>query len=299
MKKTIVSKVLLALFLFLIPVPFSYGQSLTDTKTKWEQFNRMRLSGNDTQAQWRLLYQCYTQYLDILQASPYGASYSEAKNRLREIHPFLAQAAAWYSSHGDQQQALSCAQAFLDLPFLNAFQGESFTRDDYFANIASFAASGTYNSKDYKRAIRYFHLYLETGKKENRKMMYQYLTQAYIRLKDYDSAVSTVKEALVSYPDDYTLLSSGINSCLENGDQNSLQQFLTKALTIKPEDPTLLNIQGKLYEEKQEFQKALDIFKRLDKVKSGNLGITQHIALNYYNLGVLYYNKAGTKRNHG
>ena len=54
---------------------------------------------------------------------------------------------------------------------------------------------------------------------------------------------------------------------------------------------TLLNIQGKLYEEGHNFEQALDIYKKLQVVHPKALDVLKHLAINNYNIGVQNYNK--------
>ena len=50
-------------------------------------------------------------------------------------------------------------------------------------------------------------------------------------------------------------------------------------------------IQGKLFEDQQEYTKALNTYGQLEQIRPNNLGIAKRTALCYYNLGVNYYNK--------
>lgn len=180
---------------------------------------------------------------------------------------------------------------------MKAFQGESFVHDDYFPTMAYFAASGTFNARDYDKAINYFRVYLDTGEQKNRQNVYNYMAKACMNVKNYNLAISVLSEASNNYPNDFNILSMAINSCIEQEDNVNLQRFITKALTLRPNDETLLNIQGKLYEETQDFQKALNIYNKMKQARPNSLNIAQHVALNYYNLGVMHYNKASMEQN--
>jgi len=276
------------------------AQSIDKAAASYQQFNRLRADGTDESGIYSALYQCYKDYVEVLGAStPNTSAYSQAKVALREMYPFLQSGAAYNSSRGNQQNALLFAQAFMDVPLMKAFQGESFVRDDYFPTMAYFAASGTFNARDYDKAINYFRVYLDTGEQKNRQSVYSYMAKACMNIKNYDLAMSVLSEAANNYPNDFNILSMAINSCIEREDNINLQKFVTKALALKPNDETLLNIQGKLYEETQEFQKALNIYNKMKQSKPNSLNIAQHIALNYYNLGVMYYNKASMEQSEG
>lgn len=269
------------------------AQSIDKATISYQQFNKLRAEGANESDIYTALYQCYKDYVAVLTAATLNSpSYGQAKTILRELFPFLQSGAAYNSSHGNSQNALLFAQAFMDVPLMKAFQGESFVHDDYFPTMAYFAASGTFNAGNYDKAINYFRVYLDTGEQKNRQNVYSYMAKACMNIKNYDLAMDVLNEASNNYPSDFNILSMAINSCIEREDNVNLQRFVTKAMVLKPNDVTLLNIQGKLYEDTQEFQKALNVYNKMRQVKPNNLNITQHIALNYYNLGVMHYNKA-------
>lgn len=274
------------------------SQTLESAKESFSHFNRMRAEGENEVDVYTALYQCYSEFASVLNsASPNTPEYVQSKSALREIYPFLQNGAAYNSSHGNQKNALMFAQAFMDIPLMKAFKGEVFTRDDYFPTMAYFAASGTFNARDYGRAINYFRVYLETGEQKNRKNVYSYMAKACMNIGNYDLAMNVLNEGTNNYPDDFNMLSMAINNCIDREDNANLQKFVTKALSLKPNDETLHNIQGKLYEDTQEFQKALNIYTGMRRSHPNNLNIVQHIALNYYNLGVMYYNRASMEKN--
>lgn len=296
-KKVLIAVILVCIGFYASPLQ---AQSIDKAAAGYQQFNKLKAEGADEATIYSTLYQCYKDYVEVLEASgPNTPAYSQAKGALREIYPFLQSGAAYNSSRGSQQNALLFAQAFMDVPLMKAFQGESFVRDDYFPTMAYFAASGTFNARDYDKAINYFRVYLDTGEQKNRQNVYSFMAKACMNIKNYDLAMSVLSEAANNYPNDFNILSMAINSCIEREDNVNLQKFVTKALALKPNDETLLNIQGKLYEETQEFQKALNIYNKMKQAKPNSLNIAQHIALNYYNLGVMYYNKASMERNEG
>ncbi len=249
----------------------------------------------DEKSMYADIYRKYKNSVSVLKSSaPNSSAYMQAKKSLRDMYPLLQKGAVYNSGHGYHQNALLFAQAFIDVPLMKEFEGESFARDDYFPTMAYFAASGTYNVGDYERAIKYFKVYLSTNDQKNRKNVYMFMAKACISVKDYDLAVETLTEACNYYPNDYQLLSVAINSCIECDDKQSLQTFVSKAMAIKPNDMTLLNIQAKLYEDTMQYQKALDVYNRMLRSNPSSLTVTRHVAINNFNLGVMNYNKASS-----
>lgn len=269
------------------------AQTIEQAVAKHQQFNLLRAQGAADTEIYSALHGCYNDYVAVLDAAaPNTPAYVQAWQGLLEIHPFLRNGAAYFSSRGVQQNALIFAQAYMDVPLMDAFKHTTFVKDDQFVTMAYFAAAGTFNIRDYEKAIKYFQVYLNTGAQKNRQDVYAYMAKACMNLKDYDLARSVLDEAIAQYPSDFKMLSMAINTCIEQEDNVNLQRYVTKALALKPYDETLLNIQGKLYEDTQEFQKALAVYNKMKERKPNSLNIMQHIALNYYNLGVLHYNKA-------
>ncbi len=293
MKKSNHILVILLLLFYSFPV---LCQTIESANANYRQFISLRSSGGNENSMYSALYRSYQDYSDVLKSSKVNSSeYVQAKNSLKELYPLMQNAASYCSSHGNQKNALLFAQAFMDIPLMPEFKEESFARGDYFSTMAYFAASGTYNNGDYNRAIEYFKVFLSTGEQNNRKNVYMFMTKACMSVHNYSLAMSVLNEACNNYPNDFQLLSVAINTCIECEDNVNLQKYVTKALAIKPNDNTLLNIQGKLYEDTNEYQKALNIYNQMLRSNPNSLTVNRHLAINYYNLGVLNYSKAAVE----
>lgn len=269
------------------------AQTLSKAEASYAEFNKLRTSGGSEAAIYDALYHSYTDYLSVINGTRVDTpDYAASKRALREMLPFLQMGAAWSSNNRQMSNAVLFAQAYMDIHLLPAFSSDTFIRDEHFSQMAYFAASGTFNAGQYQKSIPYFRAYLDSGVQKERENVYAYMVKACMQAKEYGLAMEVVNEATNSYPNNYNMLSMAINSCLERQDNTNLQRFVEKAIKLRPNDIQLLNIQGKMYEEIQEFQKALGVFNQLDKMKPNNLGIAKHLACNYYNLGVTYFNKA-------
>ncbi|HIT48478.1 MAG TPA: caspase family protein [Candidatus Coprenecus stercoripullorum] len=245
-----------------------------------------------TESDYSSLYDSYRDNVSALKNSSRDSQdYMDAKQRLYEMRPYLQQGAVWYSRKGSQHNALLLAQAFVDIPMMEEFSGTSFPRDDYYPTMVYFAASGTYNSKDYRRAIPYLREYIATGASQNRKNVYMYLAKACSYVKDYRQAADVMEEASSIWPSDFNILSMTINACIDAEDNARLQKYVSRALSIKPSDPTLLNIQGRLHEDNRNFREAMEVYGKLRQIMPRSLEVAEHQAMNAYNLAVLYYNR--------
>ena len=260
-----------------------------------QQFNQMRMMGEEaSEAElYNVLYQCYTSYVTELNAAQEGSEeYTQAKKGLLEVHPFLYNGAAYSQKAKSEKNATAFAQAYVDLTMMDAFKNDVFVKDEQFSMITYLAAQGAYNAREYEKAINYFAIYLSTGDQRARENVYTFMAKACLGANKKELAMSVLEEGISQYPRNFSMLSTAINRCIEEEDNKNLQRYVTLATAVKPNDETLLNIQGKLYEDNQEFGKALEIYKKLDALKPNSLTIMQHIALNYYNQGVLNFNKA-------
>lgn len=275
------------------------AQTYSEAMAAYQAFQSAGASGDEARTL-DALYSCYKSLEAALRnAQPGNTEYSEMKNLMREIWPSLQRGAAYNSSHGNKGNAVLFAQAFIDVPLMPCFAGETFPTDDYFPTMAYFAASNTYNMKDYERAVKYFRVYLDTRDPKNRQSVFEHAAKAYMNLKNYDMAMNVLNEATDAFPDNFNMLSMAINNCIDRNDQPNLQRFVDKAIKLRPNDETLLNIQGKLYEDTQDFQKALNVYNKLKQSKPNNMTIMKHIAVNYYNLGVLNFNNAAMEQSSG
>lgn len=263
-------------------------------------FNHTRANSEDYDAIYNALNACYQAALTQLNSSAPGSEdYIEARDILAEIHPFLRAGAYYFSKQKNENNALFFASAYVGLPQHEAFQGYTFTKDDQYAELAYYAAGGNYRMGRKAEAIPFFQAYIETGDQKNRKNAFLYMAEACIETGNRAMANEVLTQAITAYPGDMALLTKAINNAIEAGDNDALRGFVEKAASLKPNDEAILNIQGKLYEDTQEFQKALNTYMQLDKVKPNNLQVKKHIALNYYNLGALNHNKAQMEDNSG
>lgn len=268
------------------------AQSLTKAEATYAQFNKFRAS-NDKASMYNALYHSYEEYAKVLNASTINSSnYSVSKQALRDIFQYLPSGAAWSQSKGQQTNCIMFAQAYIDITLMEAFKGDILPKSENHAALAHIAAAGAYNSKNYDKAVLYLRAYLDSGDQRKREECYRSLVEAYIKLNKLKEAVATIAEAIKYYPNNKDLLDLGINNAMVTEDWDNLQFFLDKALAINPNNSSYLDAQGKLYEKRNDFQKAITVYNKLNKLKPQNLDINKHLALDYYNMGVDYYNKA-------
>lgn len=259
----------------------------------YKRLRTMRFDGFDEKDYYPALIECYEANVTAIDSLPDHPRADISKAVLLDIYKDLLDGAYFYSAAGNSAELTRFARAYLDIGDMPAMAGEKLQYEERaLPTVAYIAASGAYNSQQFDDAIRYFDKYLATPDQAQRENVYTYLGQACLYTKDYQHAVSSMAEGTVLYPSNYNLLTLGLQACIDGDHGDNIPFFLEKALMLKPNDEQLLNIQGQMYEDNQEYRAALDIFHRLDEMRPNNLSITKHLALCYYNLGVNYYNAA-------
>lgn len=216
----------------------------------------------------------------------------QVREILRSLDPELQYGAYFHSKNSQQQEMARFARAYIDVQLLPELKDARWQRDANFPNMVYICASDAYNKKEYEKAIDYFRLYFTTGADTYREKVYMFMGQAAINTKNYGLAVASMTEGANVYPSNEHIVKLGLQASIDGGFGDNIQDFLSKALVIKPQDESLLTIQGKLYEDKGNYPAAIDVYSRLDQMKPNNLRITQRLAMCYYNLGVTNYNQA-------
>ena len=203
--------------------PFARAQQLGSLEEKYQLFLSQRKS-QEQEKSFQTLMECYEGYTALLKSVSHDhPDYIQAKKALRSLRPYMQIAAGYYSSKRDQPSALPFAQAFVDIPMMEAFATDRFAQDEDYPTMVYFAASGTYNAGDYRRALGYFSEYLRTGDEKFRQTVCTAQAKVLIDLKEYDAAIQALEESSAHYPDDFLLLSMAINTCIEQEDRVRLQ----------------------------------------------------------------------------
>ena len=283
--------IIIAIAICLFPL-IATAQSVEQSDMALKEFVRLNNSGGNKADMYRALQTCYQGYINIVKSNSREADYNQARESLKIIYPYLQNAAGYYSQNNDQRMATFFARAYVDMPMLDAFRDEQFAHDNYYPTIVYFAASNTFNAGDYEAAIKYYNEYLKTGEQTKRKNAYGYLYKACIKADNPALASTILESAVTNYPNDFDMLSLAINAAIDGKDYIRLSGYVTKALQLRPNNPDLLNIQGKMYEDTRDFENALKVYEKMKQLNPRSMSVTEHIALNTYNLGVMYYNKA-------
>ena len=268
------------------------AQTITESNEAYKEFVQIANKDGDKTQMYDALYRCYTAtYAIVTHSEKTSAEYTQAIYNMKNLIPFLPNAAAYNSNNQSVGNAIKFARAYVDAVSLPDFADGGYTTQNAYSQLSYFAAANLVNRRQYEEAIPYLQAYLRSGDDKYRKSVFMNLIKACAQSNKYQLAVITLEQASDNYPTDYDIVSSAVNLCIDHKDNANLQKFVGKGLALRPDDETLLNIQGKLYEEGHNFEQALDIYKKLQVVHPKALDVLKHLAINNYNIGVQNYNK--------
>ena len=268
--------------------------ALSKADRDMETFVAQNNAGASNAALYESLYSAYRTYLYIVKQEPNNQS---GLAGLRKVYPYMIDGAVFFSQQNQALKALDYALAYVDIPKMQVFKNERFSRSDYYPTICYFAATTAYNNKRFDEAIRCFHSYIETGEQKNLENSYTYMARAYKFRGDYKGQLVAIDEALKAYPTTNNFLYEAINACIENKDDASLDKYVTKALTLNPNDMKVLPIKAKMLADEGNFVDAYPLYERLYKVKPNDFNVCRMYATVSYNYAAQLINGANTINN--
>ena len=266
------------------------AQDINQAATYYNSFAQHMNNGSEASA-YIALYQSYEVYMKILSSSaPTSLEYGQAKVALKNMFPYLEKAAYYYSARNDQARTLQYAQAHVGVSVLPAMQNEGLQRSPNYTILAKLAASAAWRSQDYEKAIPMLSAYLSTGDTDMRREVYNNLGIAYYKTKNYTQGTLVLEEGLRQYPNDLNMHMALIEICKKSNNESVLQTYLPKAIALLPANdqrmPTLLNMQGDLQENHNQYEDAVITYSKLRRLMPNDLNTARHLALSCYNAGV-------------
>lgn len=252
-----------------------------------------KLQIGDKDSAYLKLAECTNIFMDIVKmGTPSSPAYEGSRINLRQVHPHLENAAYYFTRMQDSKKALAFTFLYLEIPKLETFTGETFATDRNYPNLVYYAASESYNSGNFDKAVEYLNEYINTNDSIRRRDAMLYLMSACHLTHEESLRVQILYQALREYPDYYPFIVMAMQEAYNGGDYVMAQSYLDKALAQKPNEIELLNVQGKIYEQFNDYEKAIKIYEKLNAIKSDVLEINEHLSLCYYNLGVMNFNLA-------
>ncbi len=268
---------------------------MTSAEQNYANFVRLYQSETaDKKLMYSFLWDSYKEYLSFLNGA--GSS-GMVKEKLRIIYPHLVNGAAYFSQCGRTTEAMEFAKAYVNMPKQAAFQGERFTRSENYPTIVYYAATGTFNSRQFSEAITYFQDYLETGETSRLQDCYYYMSKAYYYNKDYIRQQQILEAGIVRLPSNVRLIYEMINLCIERRLTDRLEIYVNKALSLNPKDMNVLPMKAKLLADKGQLEDALNLYTMIYSRNSADLKIIKQYATVCYNYAATLINGANAVEN--
>lgn len=289
MKRVLLSVISVLVFTAVNP-GCGLAQDRSQAERNYQSFIQLYNGGaTDKNAMYTYLIRSYRDYIALLGASPADQA---LKEKLRSIYPHLINGAAYYSQRGQSGDALEFAVAYVDLPKHRAFQGERFTRDDYYPTLVYFAATGTYNSKRFGDAVNFFQDYIDSGATEKLQDCYYYMSKAYGYRKDDLRQLQILEAGVERFPAATRLIYEMVNCCITQKRTDKLEWAVNKALAINPEDMNVLPAKAKLLADNGRLEEALGLYTRIYNRKPNDARIVKQYAAVCYNYAAAIINNA-------
>ena len=289
MKKIIVLTVILSLLAY----NQAFSQSLSKAHERYREFIALANSSSDKAKLYSVSYQCYDECRKVADyIDRNAAAYTEVREMLVNLRPYLRNGAVYHSQSGRTAEALRHAKAYLDMGYMPMFAGERYTDAPDYTRLVYFAASGSYNSGDYKGAVKYLSLYIDTHETDHRRDSFRFKADALVKTGDIYAALKTLDEGIAEFPYYFEYLAQAIDICQDNELYERLEGYVSKARQMKPDDERLLQIQALMYERTGDYMNAYLTWQNLQKKRPQSLSIAKHLAVNCYNVGVLYFNRS-------
>ncbi|MFV0592920.1 MAG: tetratricopeptide repeat protein [Draconibacterium sp.] len=139
-----------------------------------------------------------------------------------------------------------------------------------------------YNGKNFDKAVKYF---TEATKYDyNGAKTYSMIADCYTQMKDTASALKTVQDGFLKYPEDNAILTSMVDLYMKMGKNEDALKYLEMAIEQDPTNVTYYFAKGALLEKFNQEDKAVEAYLKATEVDPSFFNA-------YYNLGALYYNK--------
>lgn len=268
--------------------------SLEEASSLYKDIKKMQFDGVDDDVLYDAVYNAYQKAFATLATDTISdAAADQCRGMLLDLTNSLARAAIHYSSNGNSDKMGKFSCAYVDVQTMPQMATAEFRRDpELYPALVYAAASSSYNAKNIDNAIRYFEEYLNTGEKKQREQVSLFYGQSLLATNQQQRGLKPLVAAADEYPANLQILTIAMQFCLDTQRRDLLPPLVERALAFKPNDEKLLNLQAQVFEDKNDYRGALDIYMRLEEAHPNSLSINENIARCYYNLATGYYNES-------
>lgn len=273
--------------MFVLSVLTTLAQTLSSAQSTYNRYTSMVSAGQENATVYNILLQAYEEYKYVIKNSDKGSSdYNQAKSALKEIFGQLQNGAYYFTGLNNEPMTVKMAQKYVELSLLAPMAEENLMQSEGYPLFTFFAGYKSYDSGDYATAVLFLQTYLSTSDNEHREDVFVMLAHSLYMMKNYDSAKYVTNQGIKNYPANENLIKILIQSCLDSNDDTALEDALRKGTNMYPNDTGLLTNLCKLYERRQDYARAAESYKKLDRIMPNDINVYTHMAFNYYNAGI-------------
>lgn len=213
----------------------------------------------------------------------------DIKSILGANHVYLFNGGAYYFDQKDYKKAYDFFNQYLEISELPMFVGsQTAEKDSTFMTVQFYAAVAATQLGDSKTAVAALNRAKSADYRAND--VYQYLCYEYEQAKDSVSLEKTLEEGLAKFPDEQYYLMQLINTYIYSGKNEKAIEFLNTAIQKAPNDATLYNVMGRIYET------GLKDYTNAEKYFNKSLELDANLVDALSSLGRIYYNQAVNKQ---
>ena len=213
----------------------------------------------------------------------------DIKSILSANHVYLFNGGAYYFDKQEYKKAYDFFNQYVEISELPMFEGtQTAEKDSTFMTVQFYAAAAASLAKDSRLAISA----LERAKNTPYRQydVYQYLCYEYGEARTAQDSVmleKTFEEGMQVFPDSIFFLNNLINTYIYSNRNEKALELLNVAIQKTPDDATLYNVMGHVYENGVKNPAEAEKYYLLALEKDPNMTIAlSNIARVYYNQGV-------------
>ncbi len=223
------------------------------------------------------LFKAKEAFMKVEELDTEGKETKELKEFLVNLKLNFESEAVYQFNHKNYQKSFDC---FKELLAIN----ETKTMGNIIDTIIFYHTGRVaYDMKNYEEAIKYFEVARKYKYPE--AYLYKYLYDSYVATGDTLTAVQTLKDGFTAFPENQTIIIELINYYLLNDRTEEALEYLGIAKEDDPENVSFYFAEGTLYDKMGRFEDARNAYEQCILLDDEYFNA-------YYNLGVMYYNKA-------
>lgn len=232
------------------------------------------------------IYVAYESYMKALELEPSGKLNKKLKEKLEKIKDgnHLLSLGLFAYSAGDFATCLKYFEAIEtinELPFINVVD----------TNMLINCCVISLKAKNPEKAKLYINK--AADKKIGGPGLFKDVANVYLESGDTTSAINAIKQGIDKYQSDATgLIAEMINIYLKAGKNKEAMDYLSKAISLQPNNPTFYFALGSLYDQTKQQDKAIESYKKAIELDPKFVDAYLNAGASYYNAGIEHFNTA-------